>query len=84
MESGTVSRQRCKLCDRPEKFNFHVPDDIWSRVVPTALTGSVICLFCFDALAEVRGVEYAKSLDELWFAGDKAVFGFSVKERVAL
>lgn len=77
-------RQRCRVCDRPDKFNFHVPDDVWARAVPAAFAGSPVCLFCFDALAEARGVEYAKSLSELWFAGDKAVLGFSVETRVPL
>ncbi|WP_158013856.1 hypothetical protein [Sphingomonas sanxanigenens] len=77
-------RQRCRFCQRPDKFNFHVPDEIWGKVVPSAFDGAALCLFCFDAFAEARGVEYASSLGELCFAGDKAVFEFSVKNRVAL
>ena len=78
------SRQRCKFCDRPDKFNFDVPDEVWARAVPPPFNNGVLCLFCFDAFAEARGVEYASSLDSLWFAGDKAVFEFSAKQKVGL
>jgi hypothetical protein len=71
------------MCERPDKLNFHVPDDIWQRVVPRAINGPV-CLFCFDALAEARGVDYARSVGEIWFAGDKAVFELHAKRRVSL
>ena len=77
------SRQRCRVCGRPDKFNFHVPDDVWQRAVPKEVDGA-ICLFCFDALAEARGVDYADSLAEVWFAGDKAVFEFEATKRISL
>lgn len=79
----SVGRQRCRLCDRPEKFNFYVPDDIWRRAVPEYVNGA-LCLFCFDSLAEARGVDYAEHLGEVWFAGNKAVFEFAPKKRVSL
>lgn len=65
-------RQTCRLCGRPDKFNFHVPDDVWRAAVPAPYVDGVVCLFCFDALAEIRCVAYAHSLKELWFAGDQA------------
>jgi hypothetical protein len=77
-------RQTCKVCGRPDKFNFHVPDDVWTRAIPHQLASGVVCLFCFDALAEARGVDYASSLGEFWFAGDKAVVEFSVCRRIEL
>lgn len=75
-------RQTCKVCGRPDKFNFHVPDDIWKVVVPTKLQNRVVCLYCFDAFADCRNVAYAASLQSLYFAGDKATFEFAVCRRV--
>lgn len=72
-------RQTCRLCGRPDKFNFHVPDDVWRAAVPPPFSEGVLCLFCFDALAEVRGVDYGPTLRELWFAGDQAVLCFVPK-----
>lgn len=65
-------RQTCKACHRPDKFNFHVPDQVWTEVVPPELRRLVVCLDCFDEFARRSGVEYASALSELWFAGDQA------------
>jgi hypothetical protein len=64
------------LCGRPDKFDFNVPDWIWEAAVPPPVVSGVICLFCFDGLAEMRGVDYAPHLGPLHFAGEKAVFVF--------
>lgn len=72
-------RQTCKVCRRPDKFNFHVPDDLWREVVPERFSGRVVCLYCFDEFAAERGVRYAGRLRELCFAGDRASFIFRVE-----
>jgi hypothetical protein len=69
-----MHRQRCKACGRSDKFDFHVPDDLWSAVVPGDLVNRVVCLSCFDDFAAERGVEYARSLRAVFFAGDRAAF----------
>jgi hypothetical protein len=69
-------RQTCKACGRPDKFDFHVPDAIWQRVVPLRYRNRVLCLYCFDGFAAERGIEYAPHLRTLWFAGDGAKFEF--------
>lgn len=60
----------------PDKFNFHVPDEIWAAVVPKPLRHRVVCLGCFDDFARSRDVDYAASLRTLYFAGDKGVLTF--------
>jgi hypothetical protein len=52
--------------------------------VPAPFSDGVVCLFCFDALAEARGVAYAGEISELWFAGDKAVFRFAPSEQISI
>lgn len=78
LRRGVDSRQQwCKACGRPDKFNFHVPDEVWREVVPTHLRNYVVCLYCFDDFAEVKGVKYAAHLGELYFAGKRATFRFN-------
>lgn len=77
LTNPTGQRQTCKACGRPDKFNFHVPDAVWTRVVPSHLHSRVVCLYCFDDFASERDVAYAASLTTLYFAGDRATFEFS-------
>lgn len=65
-------RQTCKVCHRPDKFNFHVPDEVWARVVPSRYRKLVVCLACFDDFAAEAGIEYARFLTEVYFAGERA------------
>ena len=72
-------RQRCKACGREDKFDFHVPDDIWRQVVPPELVNRVVCLGCFDEFARGKAVDYAPGVKKLYFAGDQAVLVFTVE-----
>lgn len=74
-----AQRQTCKACQRPDKFDFHVPDKIWATVVPPELVRRVVCLFCFDEFAKQKGVSYAKHIDRLYFAGDSASLTFVIE-----
>ena len=71
-------RQTCKVCGRPDKFDFTVPDRVWRDVVPLRFRKLVVCLFCFDGFARQRNIDYADYLRTLYFAGDKASFEFRV------
>lgn len=72
-------RQTCKVCGRPDKFDFHVSDGIWFAVVPSAFQTKVVCLACFDDFAKQKEVDYSTSLQVVYFAGDKAAFELGVK-----
>jgi len=72
---------RCRICGKREKFDFHVPDEIWEAVVGEG--GGVVCLSCFDDLAKKKEVQYAASLGkEVYFAGDQATFILQVVRRI--
>lgn len=73
-------RQTCKVCGRPDKFDFGVPDEEWVEIVPLPYRGLVVCLSCFDLFAVSVGKQYA--LTRLTFVGDQGVFEFEVR-RVA-
>jgi len=77
-----LQRQRCKVCWHADKFDFHVPDEVWGAVVPQALQTKPLCLACFDDFARDRGVEYAPGLVRLFFVGDRASFEFQVVSAV--
>ena len=75
-------QQTCKVCGEPDKFDFHVPDDVWAAIVPPPYVNRVVCLYCFDEFALDRGVAYASALGDLYFAGTKATFRFRVASAV--
>jgi len=77
-EAGDPHRQTCKACGAPDYWNFDVPDDIWTSVVPRDLQRGVVCLGCFDRFAKQCNVKYAASLGQLFFAGEMAAFELQV------
>jgi hypothetical protein len=72
-------RQKCRVCACEEKFNFHVYDEIWKKVVPEEYRNNVVCLSCFDNFARERNVAYSNSVVDLLFAGDRAAMKFEPK-----
>jgi hypothetical protein len=79
-----VRRQKCKVCGCPDKFDFHVPDAIWEKIVPSRYLNKVVCLGCFDKFAFEKQVDYSGSLEVLYFAGDRAVFKFTAVSAEAI
>ncbi len=74
--------QRCKICGKQDKFDFTVHDETWEAVVPPPYQNRVVCLACFDALASMRGVDYADKIQpEIHFVGDKASFVMRIVTR---
>jgi hypothetical protein len=75
-------RQTCKACGRPDKFDFHVPDEVWAAVVPPELVTRVVCLFCFDEFARQKRISYARHMCRLYFAGDRGSLTFVVEDAI--
>ncbi len=73
-----AEQQTCKACGRPDKFDFHVPDEVWASIVPPELQTKVVCLYCFDEFAQKCGVDYSQAIKTLYFAGKQATFEFSL------
>lgn len=76
-------RQTCKVCGRPDKFNFHVPEKIWEAVVPPPYRNRVVCLCCFDDFARNKNINYSGVILELFFAGDQATFRFDTASAIS-
>jgi hypothetical protein len=66
----------CSVCECPDNSNYNVPDELWKKVIVSEHRQSVVCLKCFDSFAFEKGIDYADSIESLYFAGDKAVFKF--------
>ena len=75
-------QQTCKVCNRIDKFDYSIPDEIWSLIVPLQFRNKVVCLCCFDDFAREQGIAYAYALQGLIFAGHKACFEFRVKQAI--
>ena len=69
-------RQTCRVCRCRDKFDFHVADGVWQKVVPEKYQNGVVCLSCFDEFARKEDIDYSDSLEVLYFAGDQAIFKF--------
>ena len=78
MKVGNPRQLTCKVCHRPEKFDFYVPDEVWVSVVPIEYQGKVVCLCCFDDFAKDKDINYSRALQDLCFVGQKATFRFSI------
>ena len=81
MRISEHQRQTCKVCGKPDGFDFHVPDEVWERVVPSGFKNRVVCLLCFDRFADEAGIEYKEHIHTLYFAGNAASFEFKVERR---
>jgi hypothetical protein len=73
-----MQRQRCKVCWNADGFDFHVPGEVWRRVVPEPLQNHVVCLRCFNDFARERSFDYSGYLDTLYFAGDQVALVLKV------
>lgn len=59
----------CGICGRVPKFDYHVEDDFWERIVPRKYRRGVICLACLDEMANKRGEDLSKFLEFVQFTG---------------
>ena len=75
-------QQTCKVCSRPDKFDFFVPNPIWESIVPSEFQNGVVCLSCFDDFADHKNVDYAHYIDILFFAGKQATFFLKPETRI--
>lgn len=62
-----TQQQTCKVCGRPMKLDFRVPDTVWKIAVPEEYHNLAVCLYCFDEFASRTGIEFA--IDSIHFAG---------------
>ena len=65
----TSNQQTCKVCGRPDHWDFYVPDDVWFAVVSDEYRYNVVCLPCFDGFAKTKGVKYKKHIGPIYFVG---------------
>lgn len=58
-----AAREKCRACWKVSAVGFVVPDDVWKMSVPDELLTDVLCLSCFCAFADERGVQWDESIE---------------------
>ena len=56
------TRERCQMCWRFSPVGFAVPDDIWQASVHPHFQHSPLCIMCFAAGADERGVAWDRQI----------------------
>lgn len=56
--SGCCSREICKLCFDIIRVGFHVPNEIWQKVVLRGYEQETICLKCFTRIADEKSIKW--------------------------
>jgi hypothetical protein len=74
--------QSCKRCGAVDLMNFHVPDGLWQAIAGPEFANRVLCLACFDQLADQEGIDYADQIKDVLFCGQRWALWFA--DRVAL
>ena len=57
------TREICKLCWQINVVGFHVPDDVWTAVVPECAQTRVVCLACFTRLADEKLIPWDRDIE---------------------
>jgi len=58
-----LTREVCDECGKESAVGFAVPDDVWRLSVPLAHARGVLCIGCFVAMADRRGVRWDRDID---------------------
>ena len=56
-----TGQERCRCCGQPNPVGFDVPDEIWVAV--TGGDQGVLCIMCFAARADAKGVEWCRYIN---------------------
>lgn len=63
-EHLTWDGEVCDRCHRRNVVGFNVPDDVWAEITSSTEEYQVLCVTCFDEVAEYLGVPY--NLTAIW------------------
>ena len=48
----TIMGGNCSLCGCIENYIYHVPENIWRKVIPKGKWNEIVCACCFHKLAK--------------------------------
>lgn len=57
-----LSREICALCSEVSRVGFWVPNQIWEAVALRGHMHDIVCLRCFTAIADEKGVEWDREI----------------------
>lgn len=61
----SLSRELCKICYHVNPVGFSVPDRIWRAAVPVKFRNNVVCITCFQRLADEKLIPWDDEI-EFW------------------
>ena len=70
----------CPYCRRIPDFNYMVSDDVWNKIVPQKYRYTVVCLRCFDGLAQKKKIDWIPHFKYLWFSNRKVSVKLIIKD----
>ena len=60
----------CAECGNKPNFDYRVKDEMWSKVIEGGNQRGVVCLNCFDKLAEKKGIDVGDYLEVVFYLGE--------------
>lgn len=77
-------QQRCCRCGAVDSMYFNIDDKTWKDVAGPEWVNdefdSVLCLACFDQIAEQKGIKYSHKIQEIVFVGYECAFELAGRE----
>jgi hypothetical protein len=58
-----ATREFCQRCNDLSPVGFHARDDIWVRVAGEHWRWSILCLRCFAALGDEKGIRWEEGME---------------------
>ena len=59
-----------------------MPDHVWLAFVPPEFRNLLVCLYCVDEQAAIKGISYASQPSEVYFSARAATIAFAIDDAV--
>jgi len=70
----------CPYCGKIPSFDYIVSSEIWYKIIPKKYKCGVVCLRCFDKLAQEKKIDWIPHFKSMFFANNKVSIRFKIKE----
>lgn len=70
----------CPYCRKIPDFHFMISSEIWYKVIHKKYWRGVVCLRCFDILAQRKKIDWIPHLKYLWFCNKKVSIKLTIKD----
>ena len=66
----------CAICNQKVYFDYNVTDELWKNVVPKKISRDVVCLPCFDKMANEKKIDIGGGFNFVQFTGTNITIEF--------